>query len=184
MAKSEIAKVYATKCVGHYDYIVWFDAQTETSLNSSFSKLAKQLSIPFESVEDVPSVYQKIFRTLKTGIFIFDNAEGLRSGNGQFGLEGYLHTDFLLNDPINIVTSRNGQMRWGELASKIKIIRIDRLSFQETHHCVLKYLQIETQILLKSGSFNFFDCQNLGRLSPGFVIGVYNYGQTRRKQIV
>ncbi|CAG7730051.1 unnamed protein product [Allacma fusca] len=143
IGKTELARDYAQRHLPDYDYIVWFDAQTDVSLNASFKKLAQNLCLSFKTVADVPAVYQKLANHYNSGLFIFDHAERLSTMNKQLGIKEYLYTDFLEKRPICIVTSRNGSSSWGGLSSNIQVIPIDRLSPEETQGCLKKYLQVD-----------------------------------------
>ncbi|CAG7824577.1 unnamed protein product, partial [Allacma fusca] len=147
IGKSEIARVYAQRYHNDYDYIVWFDAQSEISLISSFAKLAKRLGISCQKNPDVSDVYQKLANTYKRGIFIFENAEGLKTNGKNDWIEEYLHMDFLPKKPIFIVTTQFGSNSWASIKTKIKIISVDRLSLDDTYQCVKKYLHLDIQKL-------------------------------------
>ncbi|CAG7826559.1 unnamed protein product, partial [Allacma fusca] len=119
MGKSEIVRAYANRFYKDYDYIVWFDAETKISVHLSFQRLAEVLGLSFETTVDITKIYQKITSTYNKGIFIFDNAEGLKTENNQFGIEEYLPMDCILKKPICIITSRNGISAWDAVKMKL-----------------------------------------------------------------
>ncbi|CAG7822748.1 unnamed protein product, partial [Allacma fusca] len=147
IGKSETVRAYIYQFRTTYDYIVWFDAQTEISLNFSFKRLAAVLELPFKSKANIPNIYQKLANTYNCGIFIFDNAERLETENNGIGIKEYMHTDYLDKKPIIIVTSRNGTNAWDAIKTKIKIISLDCLPYEDTCLCLKKYLKIDKKTL-------------------------------------
>ncbi|HET8842670.1 MAG TPA: FxSxx-COOH system tetratricopeptide repeat protein [Ktedonobacteraceae bacterium] len=80
IGKTQLAVEYAYQYHREYDAVLWVEAETQTSLTSSFMALAEVLALPEQAEEDqnkVVAAVQRWFNKHQHWLLIFDNVEDI-----------------------------------------------------------------------------------------------------------
>ena len=123
MGKTETAKQLAHQYQEFYKNVVWIDAETHTSTETSFSQLAQDLGLSntFEAGTNrlTKSVYRHVSQYFQEPmLFIFDNANQLKTRDGSFGIFDYLPAEDIGNPPLVLLTSQTAD--WGTCCKVIE----------------------------------------------------------------
>lgn len=128
IGKTQLALQYAKLYAQDFDNnIIWINAETLESLDSSCFKLANKLQLETKDrygmdkkIDEIVDLIYEYFSDKKS-LFIFDNAEDFRS------IETYLPKSLLGNKPTVLITSRFSH--WKNVAT---VLSLDVFSEKET----------------------------------------------------
>ena len=113
IGKTQVAVEYAYRHRFAYDAVLWVEAETQTTLVSSFVALAELLALPERTEEDQRKIVASVLRWLnqhQNWLLLFDNVEDLAllksflpaSGQGVLLLTTRLHTLGTVAQPIEL----------------------------------------------------------------------------------
>lgn len=127
IGKTQLALQYAKLYAQDYDNnILWINAESLESLDSSFIKLASKLQLETKNRyghdKEIDEIVEMVYEHFndKKSLFIFDNAEDFR------GIEVYLPKSMLGNKPTVLITSRFSN--WRNVAT---VLSLDVFTDQE-----------------------------------------------------
>lgn len=141
IGKTQLALKYAKLYKHDFDNnVIWINAESLESLDSSFIKLARKLHMETKDrygmdkqIDEIIDLIYEYFNDKKS-LFIFDNAEDFR------GIEIYLPKALLGNKPTVLITSRF--TNWKNVAT---VLSLDVFSEEETLALFKKVLGDEQQ---------------------------------------
>lgn len=146
IGKSELVRKYISEYYEYYNNrIIWIDAETYQSLSGSFRNLG--VDVLFNNEDDidlvkslpVKEIADKVYKKLSSqkSLFIFDNAQRLKSASGDEGIEELLpKASQFLNKIFVIITSRFQE--W----SDITVLNLDVFTKEESELFVRTVLKI------------------------------------------
>jgi tetratricopeptide (TPR) repeat protein len=149
IGKSELARMYAHKYGKYYcNNVIWIYAESHATISQSFFILAKdRLNISTKSTDGRDRIITEIVYDVykyfadQTCLFIFDNAEQLKTTEEPFKSEGI--SEFLpslppgSNKPVILITSRNSE--W----DNVEKLNLGPFTEDEATKFIVKALNIE-----------------------------------------
>ncbi len=124
MGKSEIAREFCYRHQSNYQYIFWIDADTETTLQTSFLETAQAIGLP-KTDNAVPHMLQWL-QSNEEWLIVFDNADDYSLGNTSDPLR--LHNKYFpkTGQGIILMTTRNAFTSQDEL-----VVNLDEMKMND-----------------------------------------------------
>ena len=149
MGKTEIARKLAHQYRDHYKNVAWIDAKTKKSVRDSFLKIAEILELPGASSETrgeklAHLVYRHISEHVKTTtLFIFDQANQLKTAGYVTGINDYLPRRVTEGLPLILLTSR--MTEWSK--DFCEVIHIPELTSEESLACLRSRFRLSREAI-------------------------------------
>ena len=178
MGKSEIARKYAAEHYkSFYAGAVWLEAETEESLKQSFFNLAQELQLDPKKDESGCDIAKRVFshagKHMSSTLFIYDNADGLKTRNDAFGILEYLPQGIYDHPVMVLITSRTND--WGrEIIHLPELTQVETIEFFRSRFGLSKE-QLNEDQALKAQIDQLSECLQGYPLVLQLAVGNLNY---------